>query len=414
MATPRTSGRSADLSGNDEIIKKARSFIELLGKPTLSATAKADLIVLLEEVIESRQQRITTTSNRPETAVEVGQTNVSAERFDAIEQKLEELKTIAATNTAKVDELKTIITTTSERTYAQIAASGTTATTTKAKPTIGPEKVRQREQAKREREQYEVTLTAYSASKETKVSIDEKHAKELKIQFQKAVDAVALPDKPKVVSVNKIERFGIRLLFRTPEQVEQVRKAPVDWDIAYEGVKANKPIYGIVVHGVRTDAINLDTDHSNTIKEWEEENSDRGITITKVMTLRRTAKHRPTTHCSLKIYTEDKDAANKCIQRGFIIDSLKHKVERYAPQWYLNQCYKCHGFGHRATFCKRKEKCGNCSEENHVTANCTASKHQCVNCKGDHQAWYAKCPARVEESKRLATIRSDPSTTYFP
>src|SRR5438552_547312 len=114
MATPRMSGRSADLSGNDEIIKKARSFIELLGKPTLSATAKADLIVLLEEVIESRQQRVTTTSNRPETAMEVGQTNVSAERFDAIEQKLEELKTIAATNTAKVDELKTIITTTSE------------------------------------------------------------------------------------------------------------------------------------------------------------------------------------------------------------------------------------------------------------------------------------------------------------
>src|SRR5271170_7980966 len=68
---------------------------------------------------------------------------------------------------------------------------------------------------------------------------------------------------------------------------------------------------------------------------------------------------------------------------------MKHKVERYAPQWHLNQCYKCHGFGHRATFCKRKEKCGKGSKEDHTTANCTANKYQYVNCKGEHEAWHA-------------------------
>ena len=370
MAPPRTSGRSADPSDHDEITKKAKIAIAALEKPALLAAAKADLIELLEEVIKSRQHL-----NQPEVTVEVAQPSTAANRLDAIDQKLEELKTITATNTAKVEELKAIITTSSEKTWAQIAASSTDTSTAKAKPTIGPEKVQQREQAKREREQYEITLNATLAKDEIRTLIDKEHPKVIKAQFQKAVDAAALPSTPKVVSINKLPKNTIRLQFKTTEQAEQSRKASINWDIAYEGVKVHKPIYGIVVHGVKFDAINLDIDHSDIIKEWEEDNSDRGIKIIKIATLRRIAKHKPTAHHSLKIYTEDKDAANKCIQRGFVIDSVKHKVERYAPQWHLNQCYKCHGFGHRATFCKRKEKCGKCSKEDHTTADCIANEH---------------------------------------
>ena len=161
---------------------------------------------------------------------------------------------------------------------------------------------------------------------------------------------------PTSVNINKLPICTIRLQFKTIEHAESARKATINWDTAYQGVKAHKPIYGIVVHGVRSDAINLDIDHSDIFKEWEEENSDRGIKITKVATLRRIANHKPTSHRSLKIYTEDKDAANKCIQRGFVIGSLKYKAERYAPQWHMNQCYKCHRFGQRAAVCKRKEK----------------------------------------------------------
>ena len=152
------------------------------------------------------------------------------------------------------------------------------------------------------------------ANDEIRTLIDKEHPKVIKAQFQKAVDAAALPSTPKVVSINKLPKNTIRLQFKTTEQAEQSRKASINWDIAYEGVKAHKPIYGIVVHGVKSDAINLDIDHSDIIKEWEEDNSDRGIKIMKIATLRRIAKHKPTAHHSLKIYTEDKDAANKCIQ----------------------------------------------------------------------------------------------------
>src|SRR6266480_295218 len=117
MATARTSGRSADLSDNDEITKKAKHAIGLLEKPSLSAAAKADLIALLEEVIKSGQQL-----NQPETTTGAGQTNAPTNRFDAIDERHEEIKTITTMHSAKVEELKAIITNNSERTYAQVAA----------------------------------------------------------------------------------------------------------------------------------------------------------------------------------------------------------------------------------------------------------------------------------------------------
>jgi len=121
------SGRSADHSDHDEITKKAKTAIAALEKPALPAAAKADLIELLEEVIKSRQHL-----NQPEVTVEAAQTSSATTRFDTIDQKLEELQAIMAMNTTKVEELKATISTSSERTWAQIAASSTVATTTKA------------------------------------------------------------------------------------------------------------------------------------------------------------------------------------------------------------------------------------------------------------------------------------------
>ena len=169
-----------------------------------------------------------------------------------------------------------------------------------------------------------------------------------------------------------------------------------------------------MVHGIKTNAINLDSDHKDTVKEWESENQERGIKIEQITTLGKKGKHRPTPHSSLVIFTESKEAANKCINLGFIISSTRHKVERYAPELHINQCYNCHGYGHRATFCKKKPKCGHCREESHATAECKVppDEHCCINCKGNHQAWHIKCPSRTEEGTRLAAKRAKTSNTY--
>jgi hypothetical protein len=336
-----------------------------------------------------------------------------ASRFDIIEEKLNEIKAIAEANTTKVDELKSTIATTVDKTWAQIAATtATTNTAMRARPIVGPEKVQQREQDRKERQRFEITLTANTASQEVKILLDKQQEKEIRMQLQKAIDAADIPTKPKITTINKLAKSMIRLQFKNPEIVNTVRQAAIHWDSEYEGIKDHKPIYGIVIHGVRTEAIDLDTGHSATIAEWEEENS---MNITKVATLRRNPKHKPTTHHSLKVYTDDKEAANRCILNGFIIDSISLKAERYVPQWHLTQCYKCYGFNHRATECKRKAtKCGKCSKDDHPAVECTTPELKCVNCNGNHESWHAHCQTRKEELQYLAIIRSDPTTTYFP
>jgi hypothetical protein len=121
-----------------------------------------------------------------------------------------------------------------EKSWAQIVASGTPSTpsTTKAKarPTIGPEQIKQRE-AKREREKYKLTLNAkFATTQEIKTLLDTEPDKNLKAQFQKAIDEANISAKPKVVSVNKLPKCTIRLQFKTPEQATEARKTPINWD----------------------------------------------------------------------------------------------------------------------------------------------------------------------------------------
>jgi hypothetical protein len=295
------------------------------------------------------------------------------------------------------------------KTYAQAAAS----TPAPTKPPKGVAKLQQEEQARKENAKYAITLTAKAATEEVKKKLADADPGEIKSQCQKSIDLADIPSKPNITSINKLTRDQLRLQIRTIEQANHLRNTSIDWDSAYEGLKLHKPLYPIVVHRVRTDAINFDIDHSETIKDWETENQSRDIKITRVRPLRRQAKHVPKAHRSLIVYTEDKDAANKCLELGFIIDSMRHKVEKFAPDLYIHQCFQCHGFGHNASQCKRKHKCGKCGKEDHPTADCSSTPH-CVNCdnddkieKKDHPAWDVKCPTRAAVCAHLTTLRAN-------
>ena len=128
--------------------------------------------------------------------------------------------------------------------------------------------------------------------------------------------------------------------------------------------------------------------------------------------LRRQEKHKPMPHKSLIVFTEDKEAANECIKLRFLIDGMRLKAEKYVPHLHINQCFRCHGFGHRAMQCKKKERCGKCSDDKHTTMECHASEMKCTNCKGNHAAWIAECPVKTEESSRLTQMRREASI-YF-
>ena len=150
-----------------------------------------------------------------------------------------------------------------------------------------------------------------------------------------------------------------------------------------------------------------------TIKDLEEANTNQGITITKITPLRRKPRaDRTSRNQSIIVFTENPHAADECIKLGFYINSERHKAEKYAPQLHITQCYKCFEYGHRATHCKRKEKCGNCGSESHPTTECQSLEHHCCGCKGSHQAWFPECPHRTAEGQRLMELRMETSPFY--
>jgi hypothetical protein len=406
MTTAGTSGRSADLSESDEIIKTARAFIELLEKPKLLADLKTELVKFLKEVIESRHQ--VAKGNQPGTATGADQANDGANRFNAIEQKLDELKAITETNSAKLDELRNVVTTTSERSYAQVAAAAAT-----PDPSVGARKHQQAEQAKRERAKFQFTLSTKSASEEAKKELDAQHPKVITARCQHAIDKSNLATKPKVQGINPPKNNQLRLQFKTAEEIQGLQE--VDWNEAYEGLAVNKIKYGVVIHGVAKSAINLAENHDETIKEWERDNESKGIKIAQVIPLRRergdSEGETSRKHHSIVVFTHDAVSADHCIRFGFFIDKLYHKTARYAPNYFLIQCYNCHEWGHRASTCKRKKKCGKCTSEDHAANDCTSTELTCVNCKDQkdvdhkHEAWNIKCPSRVKESLRLTGLK---------
>jgi hypothetical protein len=393
-AATRMSGCNTDTSNNNELIKKAEAAIAMLRKPSLSANTKADIAALLEEIIE-RLKQLPTPTNHAEKAKE-------AEPTIAFNEK--DLKALDK----KMDLIVNILMKEPPKSWAQKAA----AVPPSAAKQPAPMKQHFQE-ARKDRSQYEVTLTTSDAPASTHESIKSTPHKDISDRLQKMIDKATLPGKPQLEGVNKLGRDIIRMRAETKEGAKTIKEANINWDNAYPGMRVYKPKYGVVVHGVPTHAINFDTgDYSETKDEWQRQNANSKIAITNITTLRKARqRHRPTAHRSIVVFTEDAKAADHCIQHGFFIDKQILKAERYAPHLHITQCYKCYGYGHRATNCKKKEKCGKCAEE-HPTTECMSNTPKCVNCDGKHEAWHIECPTRSTEGKRLTALRMETSPFY--
>jgi hypothetical protein len=310
----------------------------------------------------------------------------------------------------KVDHVITILTKESRKAWPQI----TPMATPQANPQRPAAMKSHIHEARKERSQYEITLTTSNAPTPTRESIETMPHKDITSRLQKAIDSAALPGKPQIQGVNKLGREIIRMRAETKEGARAVKEANIDWNEEFPGMTAYKPKYGIVVHGVPTHAINFDpaTNTDDVKNEWETQNASSKVTITHIKPLRKARKrHRPTAHQSIVVFTENAEAADQCIKHGFAVEKQILKAERYAPHLHITQCYKCHKYGHRAANCKKKEKCGKCAD-NHTTAECTSETIKCVNCDGPHEAWHVECLARTTEAKRLAGLRMETSPFY--
>jgi hypothetical protein len=151
--------------------------------------------------------------------------------------------------------------------------------------------------------------------------------KDIAARLANIIDAAELPGKPALTGVSKLGIRGLRLHITLEEGANEVRKANIDWSIAFPGLTTHKPKYGVVIHRVPTDAINFDEDISNIKEEWSREN---GIQITNITPLRKLRdRHKPdAARKSIVIYTENPAHADKCLTFGFFIDREKFSSVR--------------------------------------------------------------------------------------
>ena len=270
-----------------------------------------------------------------------------------------------------------------------------------------------------DRAQYEITLTISDAPKTMQEMIKSATHRDITKCLQEIIDKANLEGRPQLENVTRLSRGKIRMRAAMKEGAKIIKEANIEWEQAYPGIKVYNPRYGIVIHGVPTDEINLDPGYTETpeykeaIDEWQQENANRNnITIMSIKPLRRKGmEHTRKKHQSIIVFTEDPEAADRCIDNRFLINNHSFRVEKYAPHLQITQCYKCQGYRHTANSCMNKEQSGKCAHD-HRTTESTSNERNCVNCGGNHEAWHVECPTRLMEGKRLKEAREMGSPFY--
>ncbi len=85
------------------------------------------------------------------------------------------------------------------------------------------------------------------------------------------------------------------------------------------------------------------------------------------------------------------------------------KLEYPPPPWQstpereIRRCYNCCRYGHLASKCRSKLRCGRCSMS-HQTHECTSETLRCCNCNGSDISGSQSCPEQQKEIMRYTTL----------
>ncbi len=274
------------------------------------------------------------------------------------------------------------------------------------------DEVSQQKQAQRrhERTKFQVTLTD-GGPRKSQANMTSKAYEEITELLQKAADEAITAGPPiKIDGFQVLKSNDIRFTCNTEEEANRLRE--IDWSKAYEGLEVRQRKFGIVIHGIPIEEINLCTDDLNDIAE--EIGARNNLKVIQLRTLRAPSKvDTMARNNSYIILTHDMEAADRCLKKGIFLNCRLFNTEKYTPQYQLTQCYKCQRYGHKADHCRGKEKCARCSGDDHATRECQSNVHKCTNCGEDHPAWHPDCSRRREESQRLDDLKFKTKNAYF-
>jgi len=110
------------------------------------------------------------------------------------------------------------------------------------------------------------------------------------------------------------------------------------------------------------------------------------------------------------------EQANLALQTGLIWDSEYKKTELYDRACRIQECFKCHKYGHISAQCGGTKKCGICAE-GHRSEDCPStdlgsSTRKCASCGGPHKARDNKCPEFQKEMVRVQLARNIKQTRW--
>jgi hypothetical protein len=290
------------------------------------------------------------------------------------------------------------------QTYAQAVQRNAGTTNAGNHPPQSENRVKERvEKLKRERAKTEVIITTRDVNDNMKDQLASMSEEVLTNNIQQAITAAG-KEQVKVRRVQKTANHGIKIRCATDKEAEEVRS--MKWNEIIEGASIIETTHRVIVHGVSKYDIDFEKDEPEEIITRIRNSNSEGITIVKVEPLMKRPRNPNARTQSIVISFKCPKEADDCNRTGVHIENRHYAItERYIPQSQIKQCFKCQAYGHKASVCTRKERCGKCAQE-HETKDCQSKTVSCANCKGSHCAWFHECPVRQQKREQGEILRS--------
>jgi hypothetical protein len=172
----------------------------------------------------------------------------------------------------------------------------------------------------------------------------------------------------KIVAAYQLKSGDIQIFASTTAEATQLKKNKGWLQGLGEHAELIVPTYGVIVHGVSTNSINI-KDQKAIIQQMLADNytviPHAGISYIRWLTKEATLKRAS----SIVVEFTDPEMANAIIYAGMIWNGQIHQCQLYDRACRVVQCFRCYHYSHIGTQCNASQTCGYCADL-HGTKHC--------------------------------------------